>query len=1234
MIKLFSNFICKNKIKIIIVSLLLLIPSIIGYINTKINYDVLTYLPKDNDTVKGQNILRDEYKVGAFSMIIIDNKNPKKTLEIENKIRKVKSVNKVLSVDDISGLSIPIEMFNNEILDKVQKDNNTLMLITFDETTSNDLTLNAISEIRKILDGYSKVGGMSSLVLDTMELSNKESIIYIIIAIVLCLLVLELSLDSYIVPFLLLFNIGISIIYNLGSNIIFGDISYITKAISAVLQLGVTTDFSIFLYHKYEYYKTKYSNIEDAMREAIKDTITSVFGSAVTTIAGFLALCAMNLTLGKDIGLVMAKGVVFGVLTVITFFPALLLACNNLLTKTKHKKILPEFKHIKNFVLKFYKPIFIVFLILLIPAIIGNSKLKVYYNLDKSMPQTLDSIVANKELEEKFNVVSPQIIILDKNIKPDKVSELISRLKELDGISLVLGTSEISKFGVPLDMINEEIASLVYNDKYQLIIVNSLYPNASPELTKQIEKINPLIKEYDKNAILAGEGALNNDLILISDEDFKNVNYLSIAVILILMFIVLKSASLPILLIFTIEFAIFSNTSISYYGGTVVPFIASIVIGTIQLGATIDYAILMTTKYLEQRKLGKDKFISARITLDSSVTSIFVSAMCFFASTIGVYIFTDLELIGSICLLISRGAIISMFVVILILPSLLIIFDKLIIKTTVGFRKKEKKMKKRLAMILIMFTILLPINIKGVVKDETVYTSLYSNGNVKKTVVSTHLSGLNNGEYEDKTILKEIENTSGSELFNQYGNKLVWSANGSDIFYKGIASKGIPINTNIKYYLDGIEYTSKELNGKSGHIKIEITFKNNLKNNVKINGKKNTVYTPFVVVTLVNMERDNNTNVKVTNGKVIDNGLNYSIVALTSPGLYESLKVDSLKGYDKVIIEYDTTNYKFNTIYNATTSELFDSLDFGEINSAYKNVSKLSSAYKQILNGSKTIKTGISDLNKNYKEFDNGISELNKGTNELEKNYKKFNDGINEYNDTIQKFNKYLPYIQKLDETISNLSEQSETIANKSNEITTIINNSIDSIDSHIDELEKIKDQIQDENVKQLLENEINKLKNNQYIDKLNEIKTGVNAVNNKIQTLNDKSDEIASTAKKIDEGAHKLFSSLDLLAKSSDQIYDGIKQVDNAVTTLSSYSKQFNTGISKLNNGYNTFDNGLNKFDKEGISKINSLVNSKLKPMTQKVEKMINLGNNYGSFAGKTNKTESKTKFIMIVSE
>ena len=419
--KKFGDFICKHKVVILVISILLLIPAAIGYFNTKTNYDILVYLPEDIETMKGQNILKEDFDMGAFATISIDNSNQKKVLDAEKAIRKIDGVNKVLTINDLTGVSIPFEILPDSLLEQVKNGDKTLMLVTFNETTSNEKTLNAITEMREILNGMAKVGGMSAIVQDTMDLSNKEVAIYVVIAVILCLIVLTLSLDSYIVPVLLLLNIGIAIIYNMGSNIIFGEISYITKAISAVLQLGVTTDFSIFLYHKYQSNLEKEDDTNEAMANAIKETLVSVLGSAFTTIAGFLALCSMNLTLGKDIGLVMAKGVLFGLICVVSVFPAMLLICDRWITKTKHKLLLPSFKHIKDFSMKFYKPIFITFLILMIPAVIGNSKVNVYYNLDKSLPKTLESVMANEELKKDFNIVSPEIILLDTNLRIQKV---------------------------------------------------------------------------------------------------------------------------------------------------------------------------------------------------------------------------------------------------------------------------------------------------------------------------------------------------------------------------------------------------------------------------------------------------------------------------------------------------------------------------------------------------------------------------------------------------------------------------------------------------------------------------------------------------------------------------------------------------------------------------------------------------------------------------------------------
>ena len=686
----FGKFVCKYRNIILVVCLLLLIPSIIGMEKTKVNYDILVYLPEDIETMKGQQILTDDFDMGAFSISIVDNMNSKDVIKLENKIKDIDGVNKVVSLYDAIGTSIPVDMLPSKVTDKLYKDNSTLLLITFNESTSNEKTLDAVDQIRELTKEQCKIGGLSSTVLDTMNLSNKEVVSYVLIAVVLCAIVLMLALDSYFIPVILLGNIGVAILYNMGSNIMFGEISYITKAISAILQLGVTTDFSIFLYHKYENAKKTSKNNIEAMSSAINETMVSVIGSSFTTIAGFLALCTMELTLGKDIGLVMAKGVLFGLICVITLFPALILLFDKVIDKTRHKPFIPEFKHIKAFTIKHYKLIFAIFLILLIPAWYGQNNTKVYYKLDSSLPASLASSVANSELKSKFNIVSPEVVLIDKNLSNNETNKMIDEIKELDGIDIVVSYSKISDLAIPEDMINEDVKKVFESDKYKMIFINSTYEIASDELNNQISDVNNIIKKYDNNAITAGEGPLMKDLINISNTDFNNVTASSIGVIFIIMLFVLKSASLPVLLVSIIEFAIFANMSVPFYTGKTIPFITSIVIGTIQLGATIDYAILMTTKYIDERKKGKDKMKAIKIALDNSVNSIFVSGLCFFAATFGVGVYSKLEIISSLCTIIARGAIISMIVVITVLPSFLIIFDKLIIKTTLGFKGGKK----------------------------------------------------------------------------------------------------------------------------------------------------------------------------------------------------------------------------------------------------------------------------------------------------------------------------------------------------------------------------------------------------------------------------------------------------------------------------------------------------------------------------------------------------------------
>lgn len=677
--KKIREFIVNHSLLIVIVTLIGMVPMLIGYMNTRINYDILVYLPKDIDTMKGQDILSEDFGLGGYAFVMVDNMSNYDTLELEKKYRNIDGVNKVFSMSDVLDTTISYDVLPDEVKDKLYRDGTSVILVTFENGSSDEVTLNALSDMREITDG--NISSMSAMVLDTMNLSNKEIVVYIALAVVFCLIILTICTDSYFIPILLLSNIGVAILYNMGSNIIFGNISYITKAIAAVLQLGVTTDFSIFLYHKYEFYKKKTRDKKVAMSNAIKETFVSVIGSSLTTVIGFLSLCAMDLTLGTDIGLVMAKGVIWGVISTLTLFPSLLLVFDGVIDKTTHRVILPKFERVQDFVVKRYKLILVIFVVLMVPALIGNGNYEVYYKLDKSLPETLDFNVANKELADKFGIVSPEIIILDKGVKSSDIEELSTKLKSVDGIDMVASGAEVMESGLYSAILPSDVRRILDNDKYQLMIINSTYEIASDELNNQVEEVNNIVHKYDRDAIVAGEGALMRDLVTIADHDFNMVNYTSILFIFVVMVFVLKSIGLPIILICAIEFAIFTNMAISYYTGTALPFIASIVVGTIQLGATIDYAILMSTKYLEERDKN-DKMVSIRNTLRSSVPSIVTSALCFFGATISVYLYTKIDMIGSICNLLSRGAIISMLVVTLILPALLIVFDKFIMKTT------------------------------------------------------------------------------------------------------------------------------------------------------------------------------------------------------------------------------------------------------------------------------------------------------------------------------------------------------------------------------------------------------------------------------------------------------------------------------------------------------------------------------------------------------------------------
>lgn len=688
----FGKKVVKYRVLILILGVLLLIPSVFGYLNTRVNYDVLTYLPDNIETMKGQDILVNEFGTGAFSMFIVDGMEEKDVAELKEKIEKVDHVANVIWYDSIADISVPMSMLPDDIYDVFNSDTGTMMAIFFDEGTSSDGTMDAIAQIRKIAGKQCFLSGMSAVVTDTKNLAEKETPVYVLIAVILAVIVLGLTMESFFVPLLFMLSIGMAIIYNLGSNYFMGEISYITKALAAVLQLGVTLDYSIFLMHSYEEQQVRYDGDKKrAMAHAISQTFSSVMGSSITTIAGFIALCFMSFTLGLDIGIVMVKGVIFGVIACVTILPSMILCCDKIIEKTKHKPFLPDIGRISDKVTKRYLVYVVLFLLFLFPAIYGNNHTAVYYNLDETLPKDLPSIIANEKLKEDYDMNTTHMILVDSSVSSTDVNKMIKEMDKVDGVKWALGLDSLVGPSVPSDMIPESVSSMLKNDKYQLLLVNSEYKVASDEVNAQIKTLNKILHKYDKNGMLIGEGPLTADLIDITDQDFKTVSAVSIGIIFVIILVLFKSISLPVILVGVIEFAIFVNMGIPYYTGTKLPFVASIVIGTIQLGSTVDYAILMTTRYQKERSRGKDKMEAISIAHKTSMPSIISSGLSFFAATFGVACYSQVEMIGSICTLLARGAIISMVVVLLVLPAMFMIFDKLICKTSIGFLGKKAK---------------------------------------------------------------------------------------------------------------------------------------------------------------------------------------------------------------------------------------------------------------------------------------------------------------------------------------------------------------------------------------------------------------------------------------------------------------------------------------------------------------------------------------------------------------
>ena len=654
----FGKWIAKHRIIILVISVLLLIPSGIFMATTRINYDILSYLPKDIETMKGQDILMEDFGKGGFSMVMVEGMTDKEVVETKKKIEAIDHVADVVWYDTIADISLPKEVLPENLYDFFNSENSTLMVVFFDDATSGDGTMAAIEEMRAVTGKQCFISGMSAVLTDMKNLSDKESVMYIVIAVILVSLVLAVTMDSFLIPLFFMLSIGMAIIYNLGTNMFFGEISFITKALTAVLQLGVTMDFSIFLWHSYQENQLRFpGDKERAMGHAISNTISSVVGSSVTTIAGFLAMCFMSFTLGIDLGIVMAKGVVLGVISCVTILPSFILTFDRAIEKTRHKEIIPSMKKLSSFIVRKSWIFITAFVVLLIPAIYGYTHYDVYYNLDSTLPKDLDSIVANSKLTDEFNMSSTHMLLADSKMKSKDVNMMLKDMENVEGVSFALGLDTLIGPAIPEEIIPESVKSILKSDKWQLIMIGSEYMTASDEVNAQVEVLNDIAKSYDKNAMLIGEAPATKDLIEVTDNDFKTVSAVSIVLIFLIITVVLRSVSLPVILVAVIESAIFINMGIPAYTGTKLPFIASIVIGTIQLGATVDYAILMTTRYKKERFRGREKREAVEIALSTSIKSIIVSALGFFAATFGVGIYSSIDMISSLCTLMSLSLI-------------------------------------------------------------------------------------------------------------------------------------------------------------------------------------------------------------------------------------------------------------------------------------------------------------------------------------------------------------------------------------------------------------------------------------------------------------------------------------------------------------------------------------------------------------------------------------------------
>ncbi|GEM_PF-41698 len=980
MINKIASFIAKHPKTILLIASLLLIPAAVGYLSTFVNYDIMSYMPESVESVQGEQILDKDFDLAANAFLVITDMQPKDVVKIKNKIAGIEGVNNVIWIDDVMDINIPQSMLPDSITEIFYSTDkkSTLVMVQFGQGSASTLTMNAIREIKSILNKQCFLSGMSAIIEDTKELTDSEAPFYIAVAIILALIALSFTMDSWLLPFVLITALGYAVIYNMGTNFFMPNgISYITQSIAAILQLGVTMDYSVFLMDRFNEETEKGGARTDAMSRAISSTFQSLLGSSLTTVFGFLALCFMSFTLGFDIGIVMAKGVLLGVLTVVIVLPAFLLLFYKPIYKFRHKRIIPNFSKLNGFLVKHRKIFVVIFFILIVPSFVAKSIVPLDYCIANALPEQLDSVQALAKLKGDFNMATTHFVIIDEDVPPGKVSEMISDFEKVDGISTVISLNSFVGPTISGNMLPDEIKEVCIKGGHQLMMINSLYEASSDEQNEQIEALTKILKSYDPTGYLTGEGVLSKDLIAITNVDFKVTNAISIAAIFVLIMICFKSISIPVLLVLSIELAIFINGAFPLITGANVSFIAPTVISCVQLGATVDYAILLTTRFREELRKGTDKKTAMQIAANASDKSVFQSALVFFCATFGVYLVCNVEVVSSLCAMLARGAIISALVIILFLTPLLTSFDGFIDKTTLGWKKTKEKnnskkgekkmikssavMKKAtavttvLAMLFCMAscskkveektettTVASKTNVQqvysqapaAVSKAETVFVNMKTDGSRESVSVTDWLHTDKGGvRVKDVSDLKDIYNIKSDIEPIISGQNLIWDMPETDIYYGGTTDKQPIVDFEINYYLDGKKISADKIAGKSGKIKVEVNMKNNVEKTVKINGKNQKIFLPVMVVGGMILPESDFSGITVENGRAIGDGTKEIVVFFGMPGMSESLglKEIGIKDMGGLVVG-NTASVTAETLNFSLSNMYFAAIPIGSMN--------------------------------------------------------------------------------------------------------------------------------------------------------------------------------------------------------------------------------------------------------------------------------------------------------------